>query len=992
MPTLKVAIDARDAQAGAAAFNASVLAMGNTAKGAGRAVNKLGKNTDKLGKAAQTSAVGLFAAQAAMAALAATRTQLAAAVKTVADFEEIMATVGGVTRATQSDIDALTAAAREMGATTRFSATQAGEGLLFLARAGFSAQEAITALPDTLALASAGAVSLGFAADTASNVLAQFGLKADSTARVVDTLITTSNRANTDVRGLADALKFAGPVAGALGQSVESTAAAIGALGNAGIAGGQAGTNLRGIFAALLKPTTEAKRAIKALGLSLDALNPATNQFNTILARLQRGGLSAGLAVQIFGRRNAAAAIVLANSAKEVKKLTISNEESAGSAKRLAQTIDNTLAGSLRSLKSAFEALVLSAGDAGAGKALKDFVDIATGVIRVLAGMGDSVTENRGLIIALAAAVKGLSAAFATLLALKIIVFLSELTQGLLAASAAGATLTAVLAANPFGAAALAISLLTGGIVALTVAFQDDSVAARRNAAAVRSLAKESDLLANAQRRANNARLEANKIDEAVQLREQAKAIAKIRDELDKLQKAGQSTLDLGVFNRGSTGVVASGGRLLGDVKSVKEAQAKVQAGLAEARNKFLRRGFDNVPFGGALAQTGTEPAFQAQLQGQTFVIRGLARIDELRSKLLDKQKALTVQAVALEAASKAETDVVQAAAQAKADAATFQLKLIDDQAKAQGALNQLESGATDAQQRRLALLQEAAAIAERRFPLDKEAQKAFVDSAKEQLDLAQKLRDLTAQRVLDKQSLLAAQRAEAQAAKEQVQAEQAQFEIAKREAAQANVDTVRNARTTQTSASGGGGASVQGQTASASQPAGTLTAGDIQGLIFALGTIANASDVAARSISSSFENAARSIDRAAGGITNSLSRVGRELQRAFSKLVGNAAGDVVSGGRVQRFASGTILSAPTTFPLASGNTGLAGEAGPEGILPLSRDKFGRLGVTANDTAGAASNGPSVVVNMTVVTQDSSSFRRSQRQIINSLQQQIERT
>ena len=239
--------------------------------------------------------------------------------KTLAGFEEAMATLQGITGRTADQMEDFSKVARNLGATTKFSAQEAGDGLIFLARAGFTANEAITAIPDTLNLAAAASLELGEAADIASNVLSQFNLSATETARVGDVLVNVANRANTDVRQLAEALKMVGPVAGAIGKTVEQTAAAIGVLGDSGIQAGQAGTNLRGVISSLLKPTSEATGLIKSMSLSIDDVDPATQSLVSIFEKFRDVNLTAAEAVAIFGRRNAAAALIMARSTKKMQ-------------------------------------------------------------------------------------------------------------------------------------------------------------------------------------------------------------------------------------------------------------------------------------------------------------------------------------------------------------------------------------------------------------------------------------------------------------------------------------------------------------------------------------------------------------------------------------------------------------------------------------------------------------------------------------------------
>jgi TP901 family phage tail tape measure protein len=374
MPNLLLGIDARGSKSGAQEFSKNVTAAGKSATSASKDVDGFSQSMNS----AEESSNSFSNSLGGLISVAAGLVIFKDATNVIAGFEETMLTVQGVTGATEEQMASLAGTAREFGATTRFSAQEAGEGLLFLSRAGFDADEAMAALPETLNLATAGALDLGEAADFTSNIMAQFGLSAQETNKVVDVLINTANSANTDVRQLAEAMKFAGPVAGSLGISIDETAAAIGALGDAGIQSSQAGTNLRGILASLLDPSDKAAAALGQLGISLEDVNPDNENLTAIFKEFADANLGAAEAVEIFGRRNVGAALVLADSAEKLRDLTSANEESGGVAQRNASIIESGLTGALLSLRSAVEEVFLAIGEAGLGGSLKDFVGVLT--------------------------------------------------------------------------------------------------------------------------------------------------------------------------------------------------------------------------------------------------------------------------------------------------------------------------------------------------------------------------------------------------------------------------------------------------------------------------------------------------------------------------------------------------------------------------------------------------------------------------------------
>lgn len=380
MPTLELIIDGKKARVGAAQFSAAVRQVEGSARRGAAATGKLNRGMRGL-----ASTLGPLVA--GFGALAVARK----AVTTITQFESSMATLRGVAIRTNQTLEEqeaqyqkLEATARSLGASTAFSASQAAEGLLFLARAGFSVDEATTALPATLNLAQAGLLELGEAADIASNVLSQFGLSAVETENVVDVLVFTANRANTDVRQLAEAMKFAGPVAGALGISVDAAAAAIGVLGDAGIQGSLAGTNLRGVLSNLIDVSESGERAIEDLGLSLEDLQSNISRPTVLFEKFRDAGLGAEQALAIFGKRNAAAALQLSNAAEKMRELTESTEKN-GESSRLAAIQAETLEKKFKGLQSALEELFLQ-GKGPLGAFLKDIVDGLTTITRALTG------------------------------------------------------------------------------------------------------------------------------------------------------------------------------------------------------------------------------------------------------------------------------------------------------------------------------------------------------------------------------------------------------------------------------------------------------------------------------------------------------------------------------------------------------------------------------------------------------------------------------
>ena len=384
---LLVEIDPTGAVVGGAIVDRSLTKVGITAKGATGSVIGLSGALGTFRKVA----VGTLAALGPLAAVFGTIALATAAVNTIADFEEQLARLQGITNATAEDLQKFEDIARELGASTRFSATQAGQGLEFLALAGFKVDQAVAALPATLNLATVGQIELGQAADFASNILGQFSLTAEQTGRVVDTLTKTSQSSNTSVLQLAEAMKFAGTVAGSAGISIEETAAALGVLGDRGIQGAMAGTNLRQAILTLLDPTVEARAQLERMGIALKDIDPTSNSLIDIFSRLKDANLDLAAATQIFSSRTAASAITLVDSVDKIKELEAANREAAGSAQAFSDKLNDTLKGSVLGLRSALEELFIQAGDGGVLGALRNLTDFLTEFVRALGGGTSSI-------------------------------------------------------------------------------------------------------------------------------------------------------------------------------------------------------------------------------------------------------------------------------------------------------------------------------------------------------------------------------------------------------------------------------------------------------------------------------------------------------------------------------------------------------------------------------------------------------------------------
>lgn len=282
---------------------------------------------------------------------------------------------------------ALTERARELGATTLFTANQAAEGMRFLSLAGFDALEVYQAIQPALLLATVGMLDLGNAADIVSNIMAAFSIDAADTIDVVNALAFVSSRTNTNIQQLGEAMKFVGPVAGALGINVQETSVALGILGNSGLQASLAGTSLRRVMSGLLNPSKEAKKVFAAMGVTqeeLVATMTGPEGLVNLVELLAAKGIDAADAFLLFGQRGAPGLLSLVNQRGKLRELTEGLEEMGDIAEKQAAIIADNLGGDAKIAISALNEVILAIGDSGFGDWLRDVTQSATGFFRAL--------------------------------------------------------------------------------------------------------------------------------------------------------------------------------------------------------------------------------------------------------------------------------------------------------------------------------------------------------------------------------------------------------------------------------------------------------------------------------------------------------------------------------------------------------------------------------------------------------------------------------
>lgn len=378
-PRLDVEINPSKARAGARGVNQSLDSMISKARQTGRTFDKTGTDVDtqfnKIAMGAKRLVGGFIAFQTV-------RSVVTDAIQTISGFSGAISAVQAVSGSTRQEMSALTDQARFLGATTKFSATEAAQGMEFLARAGFDANEVFKGIGPSLNLAAAGALDLGTSADIVSNIMSGFQLSADQTERAVDVLAQTTRSSNTNVQQLGEAMKFAAPIAFTLGRSVEEAAAAVGVLSNAGIQGSLAGTGLARVLSVLGDQSEKNAKKFAKFGIDLKALNPATTDLATVFKRLEAVQLDVTAATELFDSRGAKAALTISQNADELGKLIQKNKDATGTAQEMARIMSENLQGSFKTLRSAVEELFLQMGASGLEGGMKSLIDTLTDLVR----------------------------------------------------------------------------------------------------------------------------------------------------------------------------------------------------------------------------------------------------------------------------------------------------------------------------------------------------------------------------------------------------------------------------------------------------------------------------------------------------------------------------------------------------------------------------------------------------------------------------------
>ena len=641
---------------------AAMQKLGQQAQEAGVGADNLGLAVDQSGKKAEAAATGGYTVFKNVLANLATQVinRVIDGVKSMANavydagvsFDSGMSRVEAISGASGEALDKLTEKAKEMGATTKFTATEATNALYYMAMAGWKAEDMLAGLDGVMNLAAASGEDLSRVSDIVTDALTAMGYTADQSSRFADVLAAATANANVSVDTMGATFKYVGAVAGSFGYSMEDVAASIALLGNSGIKAEMAGTALRSIMMRLATDTGKATQAANKLGVAITNSDGQMRDWSDVLTDL-RGAFKnlsdeqkSQYAKTIAGTEAMNGFLVLMNSTEEdVNKVTTAINNSTGAADKMAKTMMNNVGGKLTKLRSQLESVyltiwqkvepVISKTIDSISRSLKTvnwdkFGEAAGEALQKVADGFKWLLEHKDLV---ANAIKLIIGAF---VASKILSFAQSLSNvitnlagvakgtlaystalgGLTAAQTANTTATgaaaaavrlfnAAWAANPIGVVVTGLTLLAGGIMAVSSAMQDTPHA---------KFMKE--------------------------MEEQKKAIEEARNSWDTLKEAQQNQINQSMTEITKYQVLKN------ELDGLIDKNGKVKQGYEDRANFIV---------------TTLQNAFGIEIGMQNGVVEGYDKISEAIDGMIEKQKAQAI----LQAQEAAYTEAVNNRAQA---------------------------------------------------------------------------------------------------------------------------------------------------------------------------------------------------------------------------------------------------------------------------------------------------------------------------------------
>ena len=453
----------------------------NRLSAAEQAADELDNSLEDVGESADDANDGFTSFKATIANLAANVVQeLISALKDLAvscinvgkEFDSAMAQVSAVSGATGEDLQTLRDKAKEMGANTKFSATEAADAFNYMAMAGWKTEDMLGGIEGILSLAAAGNTDLATTSDIVTDALTAMGESAGEAGRLADVMAAASSNSNTNVEMMGETFKYVGTLVGALDYEMEDAALAIGLMANSGVKAEQAGTSLRSILTRLAAPPKQAAEAMEELGLSMRNEKNEMKSFDEIILDLREAfkGLAndedkqAEMAKKLAGTSGMSGLLAIVNATEQdFNKLSTAINNSTGVAANMAATMQNNLGGDLTALGSKFEGVQLTIYEKFE-PALRKGVEVLSKLLDVVNFLIAHGTEVKAVLA-------GMATAVATYLAYTAAITIMKegwraLTVVQKAVTAAQWLMNVAMAANPIG---IVVALIAGLVAAFIV-------------------------------------------------------------------------------------------------------------------------------------------------------------------------------------------------------------------------------------------------------------------------------------------------------------------------------------------------------------------------------------------------------------------------------------------------------------------------------------------------------------------------------------------
>ena len=354
-------------------LNGASVDIGSFMEGGGNGGSSGGLNLgDGVGAvqgAAQSAMGNAFGYAATAAGFAGMSLGFGSALRTFESFEAVMSQVQAISGATASQMEKLTDKALEMGAKTKFTATQSGEAYSYMAMAGWDYEQMMAGIEPIMNLAAASGLDLGRTSDIVTDALTAFGLKADDAGHFADVLAQAAASSNTNVDMLGESFKYVAPAAGALGYSIEDVAIGLGLMANSGIKSSMAGTSLRRSIMNLSKPTEEMQEVMDRLHISLTDDEGNLKSLGEVMDNIRDGfsdlsdAEKVTAASTLFGATAMSGMLSIINASEgDYQRLINKIYDAEGAAKSMAEIMMDNMYGSLTLLSSAFDGVQMAIG------------------------------------------------------------------------------------------------------------------------------------------------------------------------------------------------------------------------------------------------------------------------------------------------------------------------------------------------------------------------------------------------------------------------------------------------------------------------------------------------------------------------------------------------------------------------------------------------------------------------------------------------------